>query len=144
MPRNKSCKFCQIIGNKAPGYVVFEDEFSIAFLDYRPLFPGHTLLVPKDHYATLPDLPQSLTAPLFRNAQIMCTVVKEAMTAQGTFFAINNTVSQSVPHLHIHIVPRTKGDGLKGFFWPRNNYKDESHIKETAERIKNTLRKLKA
>src|SRR5271157_1394003 len=115
------CKFCRIISRELPAYVVFEDEVSLAFLDHKPLFPGHCLLVPKSHYPTLPELPARLLKPLFADA---------ALLAEGSFVAINNRISQSVPHLHIHVVPRRRGDGLKGFFWPRQRYRDEGHIQE--------------
>ena len=102
--------------------LVFEDEISLAFLDHRPVFPGHSLLIPKDHYETLTDLPVDLTGPFFKNAQLLARAIESAMAAEGTFVAINNRVSQSVPHLHVHVVPRRRKDGLKGFFWPRHPY----------------------
>jgi len=105
--------------------VVFADEMSMAFLDHRPLFPGHSLLVPRKHYETLIDLPTKLVKPFFENVQLLARAVEEGMAAEGTFVAMNNRVSQSVPHLHVHIVPRRRKDGLKGFFWPRNKYKSE-------------------
>ena len=95
----------------------------MAFLDRRPLFPGHCLLITKAHFRTLTDLPAEIVGPLFLNAQLLAKTVQEAMKAEGTFVAINNVVSQSVPHFHIHVVPRSKGDGLRGFFWPRSTYK---------------------
>ncbi len=104
---------------------VFEDQVSMAFLDHRPLFPGHCLLVPREHYETLADLPLKLVGPFFANVQLLARAVEKAMNAEGTFVAMNNRVSQSVPHLHVHIVPRRKKDGLKGFFWPRNKYGSE-------------------
>jgi histidine triad (HIT) family protein len=112
---------------------VFEDELSIAILDHRPLFPGHVLLMPKSHVETLPELPRESIEPLFRNAQVLCCAVQEALGAEGTFVAINNRISQSVPHLHVHIVPRRKGDGLRGFFWPRTKYRDSTE--EEAVRV---------
>jgi histidine triad (HIT) family protein len=116
------CLFCKIISSELSANVVFEDDLTFAFLDHRPLFPGHCLLVPKQHFETLTDLPAKLIGPLFSNAQLLAQAVETALGAQGTFVAMNNRVSQSVPHLHIHIVPRNKGDGLKGFFWPRTKY----------------------
>jgi histidine triad (HIT) family protein len=114
-----ACLFCEIAAGKIEAKIIFEDAISIAFLDHRPLFVGHTLLIPKAHYATLTDLPADLVGPLFLTAQHLTTAVESAMGAEGSFVAMNNVVSQSVPHLHIHIVPRKKGDGLRGFFWPR-------------------------
>jgi histidine triad (HIT) family protein len=115
--------------------VVFEDKNSMAFLDHRPLFPGHTLLVPREHSETLGDLPASQVGPLFKNAQLLSRVVQDAMEAEGTFVAMNNRVSQSVPHLHIHVVPRRRKDGLKGFFWPRTKYKDEEEMQLVQQKI---------
>ena len=113
------CLFCEIAAHRVAAKIVFEDEISVAFLDHRPLFPGHVLLIPKEHYRTLTDLPPELVGPFFLNAQHLTQAVQSAMKAEGSFVAMNNVVSQSVPHLHVHIVPRTKGDGLRGFFWPR-------------------------
>jgi len=113
------CKFCGIASESV---VVFEDSISLAFLDHRPLFPGHTLLIPKDHYETLADLPPNLIGPFFSNAQRLAGAVERAMQAEGTFVAINNRVSQSVPHLHVHVVPRKHKDSFRGFFWPRHPY----------------------
>jgi histidine triad (HIT) family protein len=118
------CLFCGIAAHKIEAKIVFEDAISVAFLDNRPLFAGHCLLIPKAHYATLTDLPADLVGPLFLNAQHLTKAVETAMNAEGSFVAMNNVVSQSVPHFHIHIVPRTKGDGLRGFFWPRQKLED--------------------
>ena len=129
-----ACAFCHIIRNKERAYRVFEDGVSLAFLDERPLFPGHCLLVPKDHIETLADLSPSLVGTLFQNAQWLERAIEEGLSVEGTFLAINNRVSQSVPHLHIHLVPRQRKDGLKGFFWPRQRYQDEAallHMQET-------------
>ena len=133
------CIFCDIVHGRTAAHVVYEDGNSKAFLDARPLFPGHTLLVPRDHIETLTDLPEALIAPLFETAQRLARAVETAMTAEGTFVAINNRVSQSVPHLHIHIVPRRKGDGLKGFFWPRSKYSSEEEAARTAEAIRKVV-----
>ena len=122
------CVFCQIASEAVAALVVFQDETSLAFLDHRPVFPGHTLLIPKHHYETLADLPAKLIQPYYAGAQLLARAVELAMEADGTFVGINNRVSQSVPHLHVHIVPRRKKDGLKGFFWPRNKYEDETQI----------------
>jgi histidine triad (HIT) family protein len=116
--------FCQIVAKNAEAKIVFEDAISVAFLDIRPLFPGHCLLISKAHYQTLSDLPESLVGPLFLNAQSLTRTVQQVMKADGSFVAINNTVSQSVPHFHIHIVPRRRGDKLRGFFWPRQKYEE--------------------
>jgi histidine triad (HIT) family protein len=129
------CLFCRIVAGEIPAVVVFEDKSSIAFLDHRPLFPGHTLLVPREHSETLGDLPESQVGPLFKNAQLLSRVVQNAMEAEGTFVAMNNRVSQSVPHLHIHVVPRRRKDGLKGFFWPRTKYKDVEEMQLVQQKI---------
>lgn len=131
-----NCVFCEIVQGRTAAAVVFEDPAAVAFLDTRPLFRGHLLLVPRDHVETLGELPPQAVAPLFQAAQALSAAVQTAMQAEGTFVAINNRVSQSVPHLHIHIVPRRKGDGLKGFFWPRTKYRDEAEILETASAIR--------
>src|ERR1044072_8488916 len=118
------------------GHVVFEDKDTIAFLDFRPLFHGHTLLIPREHHETLADLPAKLIGPLFKNAQLLSTAVPEAMGKPGSFVAMNNIVSQSVPHLHVHIVPRKPKDGLRGFFWPRTKYGSEDEMRKVAARIR--------
>jgi len=109
-----------------PALSVFEDQLCMAFLDHRPLFPGHCLLVPRDHHETLGDLPPKLLGPFFSNVQLLTRAVEVALGAEGTFVAMNNRVSQSVPHLHAHVVPRRRKDGLKGFFWPRTKYESEN------------------
>jgi histidine triad (HIT) family protein len=125
----KPCVFCAIASREAAAEIVFEDALSIAFLDSRPLFSGHCLLITKAHYETFADLPADLVGPIFLNAQRLAVAVKAAMDAEGTFVAINNTVSQSVPHFHIHIVPRRRKDGLRGFFWPRKAYATEEEAR---------------
>jgi histidine triad (HIT) family protein len=120
-----SCLFCKIAAGEVSARLVFEDEISIAFLDHRPVFPGHCLLIPKAHFETLSDLPTSLVGPFFQNAQLLARAVENALEAHGTFVAMNNRVSQSVPHLHVHVVPRRRKDGLRGFFWPRYPYKSD-------------------
>lgn len=127
------CLFCDIASGRVEAAKVFEDETCVAFLDHRPLFPGHVLLVPRQHIETLPQAPRALLQPLFSTAQLLSAVVVAAMGAEGSFVAINNIVSQSVPHLHIHIVPRKKGDGLRGFFWPRQKYRDAGHLQATQQ-----------
>jgi histidine triad (HIT) family protein len=131
----KPCVFCSIVAGETPAHVVHEDDDFVAFLDRRPVFKGHTLLVPRDHVDTLPDLPAALRDPFLALAQRLATAMKEALGAQGSFVAVNNTVSQSVPHLHLHVVPRTKGDGLRGFFWPRTTYADADEASRFAERL---------
>jgi histidine triad (HIT) family protein len=136
-PSPSSCAFCRIISSEVSARLVFEDEISLAFLDHRPVFPGHCLLIPKDHFETLTDLPAQLIGPFFKNAQLLNRAVESALEAHGTFVAINNRVSQSVPHLHIHVVPRRRKDGLKGFFWPRYPYKSE----EEADAVQSAIRR---
>ncbi len=138
-----SCTFCKIIHGEVPSYFVLEDDISLAFLDHRPLFPGHCLLVPREHHETLADLPADLITPLFSNAQLLARAVEQSMKAEGTFVAMNNRVSQSVPHLHIHIVPRRKKDGLKGFFWPRQPYKSKDDITEVQNTLQEAIAALK-
>jgi len=137
MAANPSCLFCQIAEHA--NYVVFEDRISIAFLDHRPLFIGHTLLIPKAHYETLADLPAELVGPFFTNVQALGRAVEKAMDAEGTFVAINNRVSQSVPHLHVHVVPRRKKDGLRGFFWPRQAHPDEKAMQAAQKAIREAM-----
>jgi histidine triad (HIT) family protein len=120
------CVFCRIIAGEEEAEIVLDSEHAVGFLDFRPLFHGHVLLCPREHHETLADLPPDQVGPLFLTAQRLSVAVRDAMGAKGTFVAMNNKVSQSVPHLHIHVVPRTKGDGLRGFFWPRTKYKGES------------------
>lgn len=131
-----TCVFCQIASGDLPAEIVWQGENALAFLDNRPLFPGHVLLIPKQHVNTLADLPADQVGPLFQAAQKLELAVEGAMESQGSFVAVNNKVSQSVPHLHIHIVPRSKGDGLKGFFWPRKGYDGDEHLRATAAKIR--------
>jgi histidine triad (HIT) family protein len=126
MPAN--CVFCQIVAGTHPASIVMENDQALAFLDSRPLFPGHSLLIPKRHIETLNDLPADMVAGFFFAAQLLARAVEESMHAEGSFVAINNRVSQSVPHLHVHVVPRRKKDGLRGFFWPRGKYADEAEM----------------
>jgi len=131
----KPCTFCRIAASDVDAKIVFEDGVSIAFLDSRPLFPGHCLLITKAHYETFANLPRELIGPLFSNAQDLAIAVKTAMKAEGTFVAINSTVSQSVPHFHIHVVPRRKKDGLRGFFWPRRPYSGEDEMNAVRDAV---------
>jgi len=139
----ESCLFCRIVSGEVPAVVVYEDANTFAFLDHRPLFSGHTLLVPREHYETLADLPAAQVGPLFKNAQLLSRAIESAMEAEGSFVAMNNRVSQSVPHLHVHIVPRRRKDGLKGFFWPRTKYKSDEELEITREKISAKIKQLK-
>ena len=132
------CLFCRIASGEIPGDVVLETDDLVGFLDHRPVFKGHTLLVPREHVVTLPDLPDRLRDPFLAAGQRLASAMVEALGAQGSFVAVNNTVSQSVPHLHMHVVPRTKGDGLRGFFWPRTKYAD-GEASEYAARLRKVL-----
>jgi histidine triad (HIT) family protein len=131
--------FCAIVAGATPAHVVASDEHTVAFLDTRPVFPGHVLLVPRDHFETLTDLPPELVGPLFAAARRLSGAVESAMDAHGTFVAMNNRVSQSVPHLHVHVVPRRRKDGLRGFFWPRQRYQDDAEMGAVAARIRGSL-----
>lgn len=131
--------FCAIAAGELPAELIEKTDDTLAFLDTRPLFPGHVLVVPREHHVTLADLPPHLLPALFGAAQRVCRAVEAALGAQGTFVAMNNKVSQSVPHLHVHVVPRTKGDGLKGFFWPRHAYASDEERGAVAERIRAAL-----
>jgi len=133
------CTFCAIAGGELPAAIVLDEPTVIAFLDVRPVFPGHVLVVPRAHHATLPDLPPDLVASLFGAAQRVAAAVLGGLGADGSFVAINNTVSQSVPHLHVHVVPRRFKDGLRGFFWPRQHYDDDAAMHDTASRIRAAL-----
>jgi len=122
-----------------PAEIVLADETAVAFLDRRPLFKGHVLVIPREHYETLADLPAALVGPLFTRVQRVSTALPAALGAQGSFVALNNVVSQSVPHVHVHVVPRTRGDGLRGFFWPRQKYADDAEAAAYAQRIRDAL-----
>jgi len=135
------CLFCRIVSRETDAVIVYEDEETLTFLDHRPLFPGHCLVIPRQHYETLPDLPPAAVAKFFLIVQLLSRVVPVALNAQGTFVALNNRVSQSVPHLHAHVVPRTKGDGLKGFFWPRMKYKTTEEMFAVGKVISTAIEK---
>ena len=164
----ESCKFCQIVRGEVRSHIVFEDGVTFAFLDHRPLFAGHCLLglglvhhfggagtkdldfdsgilllITKEHYETLSDLPAAVVPALFSNVQLVARSVEEGLAADGSFVAINNRVSQSVPHLHVHVVPRRKKDGLKGFFWPRQKYENEEAILKVQETLRSTITRIK-
>lgn len=132
------CLFCSVVSGETESSVVVRRASAIAFLDHRPLFKGHTLVVPRAHVTTLEEMPPELIEPFFTLVRDLSRAVVTALGAQGSFVAMNNTVSQSVPHLHAHVVPRTKGDGLRGFFWPRVRY-DEGEMGEYAERLQLAL-----
>jgi histidine triad (HIT) family protein len=133
------CLFCAIVAGTEPAHVVAETDDTLAFLDTRPLFPGHTLLVPKAHYETLVDLPAVLIEPLFGQAQRLSGAMETALGAAGSFVAVNNRVSQSVAHLHVHIVPRNRKDGLRGFFWPRTKYGSSDEAEAVAAKLRAAL-----
>jgi len=132
------CVFCSIIAGDAEADIVLDEPGLLAFLDRRPVFKGHVLLVPRDHVVTLPDLPAGQRDGFLAAAQRLATAVVDGLGAQGSFVAMNNVVSQSVPHLHLHVVPRTKGDGLRGFFWPRTKYADGESA-QYADRLRAAL-----
>ena len=133
------CLFCRIVSGEEPSFRVWESDLVVAFLDTRPLFQGHVLVVPREHVDTLGALPAGLTAPLFDTVRSVSSVLVTALGAQGSFVAVNNVVSQSVPHLHVHVVPRTKGDGLRGFFWPRTRYRDDDEAAACAATLRAAL-----
>jgi len=133
------CLFCSIVAGEVAVDSVLETEHVVGFLDHRPVFKGHVLLVPREHVVTLPDLPARLRDPFLAAGQRLATAMVEGLGAQGSFVALNNTVSQSVPHLHCHVVPRTKGDGLRGFFWPGHRYADDAERASYADRVRAAL-----
>ena len=130
------CLFCAVIAGVQPSEVVLDDDVAVGFLDHRPVFKGHVLVVPRLHVVTLGDLPADLVGPFFTRVQRVAVAVQAALSADGSFVAMNNVVSQSVAHLHVHVVPRTKGDGLKGFFWPRKKYAGDDEMRAAAEKIR--------
>jgi histidine triad (HIT) family protein len=134
-----TCLFCRIVSGEEDGHVVLRTPEVVAFLDVRPVFKGHLLVVPREHHETLADLPDRLMVPFFTQVRRLSGLVPAALEAQGTFVAANNVVSQSVPHLHVHVVPRTKGDGLRGFFWPRTRYADAAEAADYADRLRAAL-----
>ncbi|HEX5366693.1 MAG TPA: HIT family protein [Acidimicrobiales bacterium] len=134
----RPCPFCEIVAGRQPAHLVLDDDVAVAFLDRRPLFPGHALLVPRGHHETLVDLPPSLLEPYFARVRRLAAAMEApaGMGAAGSFVAVNNRVSQSVPHLHTHVVPRNPRDGLRGFFWPRGTYADEAEADAVAARLR--------
>lgn len=138
------CIFCRIVSGAEPAAVVLDDGPFLAFLDGRPLFPGHCLLIPKAHIGTLLGLPPENGAALIASTQLLCSAVEQALGAEGAFVAINHRVSQSVPHLHVHIVPRRRKDGLRGFFWPRGKYRDEAERENVRAALAAAVSRLKS
>ena len=138
-PTVKPCVFCSIVAGSTPAAVVLDEPPVLAFLDVSPVFPGHVLIIPRGHHETLSDLPSELVTAVFLAAQRVATAVQTAMEADGTWVSLNNTVSQSVPHVHVHVVPRRRKDGLRGFYWPRRNYGSTAEIAEVARRIANAM-----
>ena len=135
----QGCVFCAILAGEVSAHVVLDTPRIVAFLDHRPLFEGHTLVMPRDHIETLRDLPADLRDEVFAHTQALAAAVQDAMHAQGSFVALNNVVSQSVPHLHVHVVPRNRKDGLRGFFWPRGKYESDERMAEVAAAIREQL-----
>lgn len=133
------CVFCAVVAGTEPAHRVLDDEAAVAFLDRRPLFPGHVLVVPRAHHRTLADLPAAQVGPFFLRVQRVAAAVEHGLGAAGSFVAANNRISQSVPHLHVHVVPRNPKDGLRGFFWPRRRYPDEADAALVAERLRAAL-----
>ena len=134
-----SCSFCRIIRDDDPDVLVYRSDVVVGFLDIRPVFHGHCLLVPRVHYETLDQVPLELAAPLLRATQITMRALGEVVGAHGTFVANNNVVSQSVPHLHVHVVPRRRKDGLRGFFWPRHPYEDDAALAAMRTRLRTAI-----
>jgi histidine triad (HIT) family protein len=137
------CTFCRIAAGELDAHVVLEDAGTLAFLDNRPLFPGHTLLITREHVETLPDLSDELLPELFSNARLLAQAMEEGLGADGSFVAINNRVSQSVPHLHVHVAPRRRKDGLRGFFWPRHKYAGDGEAERTAGVLREAVARLR-
>jgi histidine triad (HIT) family protein len=140
----ETCLFCRMIQGEVATPVVHESEVAFAFLDHRPLFPGHCLVLPRRHVQTLADVPSELLHPFFAEVQLVTRAVETAMAAQGTFVAMNNRISQSVPHLHVHVVPRSRGDGLKGFFWPRTRYASDEEMEKVRAAVESQIRTIRA
>ena len=134
-----SCAFCAIVSGATAAHIVLADRDAVGFLDARPVFKGHVLVVPREHYVTLADLPAELVGPFFAAVRVVSAALPAALGAQGSFVGLNNTVSQSVPHLHAHVIPRTRGDGLRGFFWPRLRYADDQEAAEFAAKIRSAI-----
>ncbi|MFC5721611.1 HIT family protein [Streptomyces gamaensis] len=133
------CIFCSIVTGEKPGHLVLADATAVAFLDARPLFPGHVLVVPRRHVHTLTDLPEREVGPLFARVRRVAGAVERGMGAAGSLVAANNRVSQSVPHFHVHVVPRNRKDGLRGFLWPRTRYASQEEAEAVAARVRAAL-----
>jgi histidine triad (HIT) family protein len=140
---DQGCAFCRILSGEEQGSVVLDEPHAVAFLDHRPLFPGHCLLIPRHHHETLADLPADEVGPFFATVQMLSRAIPDAMGKPGSFVAMNNIVSQSVPHLHVHVVPRKPKDGLRGFFWPRQKYQSEAQMSEARDAIRGALERLR-
>ncbi|TDE17886.1 HIT family protein [Actinomadura sp. 6K520] len=139
MGDSKVCLFCEIAKGERPAHVVMDAPDAMAFLDTRPLFKGHTLLIPRVHYETLTDLPGEMLGPFFGHAQRLAAAMESVLEAAGSFVAMNNRISQSVPHLHVHVVPRKPKDGLRGFFWPRQKYASDTEAADYATRLSTAI-----
>ncbi len=134
------CVFCGIVAGEVPAHVVLETDHAVAFLDTRPVFPGHVLVVPRTHYETLMDIPPTELEPLFVAVQRVSRAIEAGLAADGVFVGINNRISQSVPHLHVHVIPRRRKDGLRGFFWPRHKYPTDEEAERVAALIRDSVR----
>jgi histidine triad (HIT) family protein len=137
------CVFCEVVAGERPAHVVLDEPEVLAFLDHRPVFPGHVLVVPRSHHETLADLPAPLVAELFAHVQVLTRVMEEGLGADGSFVAVNNKVSQSVPHVHVHVVPRRRKDGLRGFFWPRQRYASDEEMAAMAAVLRRSIAPLR-
>jgi histidine triad (HIT) family protein len=131
-----TCVFCDIVARRRAADIVLDDDVALAFLDVRPLFKGHTLLIPRAHHETLADLPADAIGPFFARAQRLASLMEQELGSAGSFVALNNRISQSVPHLHVHVVPRNRKDGLRGFFWPRTRYESDEEAADYARRLR--------
>jgi histidine triad (HIT) family protein len=135
------CAFCSIIAGTVSAHIVLDEPDVVAFLDHRPVFKGHALVVPREHIVTLPELPVDLLTAVFEVVQRCAAAMVDVLGAQGSWVAQNNVVSQAVPHVHVHVVPRRRGDGLRGFFWPRHTYDSEEEMGEYAARLRAVLQR---
>ena len=138
------CAFCRVVRGEARSHNVLEDEISLGFLDHRPLFRGHCLLVPREHVPTLADLPPGLVGPFFTNVQLLARAMETGLQDEGSFVAVNNRISQSVPHLHVHVVPRRRQDGLRGFFWPRQRYASDAEMARVQALLRDAITALRS